>query len=97
MHGFQKLSRLYYFKDNKLSLTLNNITIRLLLIIILIHDYIANIIDLKGVFFLGHFHKREELFMEIFQGFKKYFSKNKMIKLLVPIYRSKQIARVKSL
>ena len=48
-----------------LSPTVNNVTMRVLLIIVLITHCVANIIDAKGAFLFGHFEKREELFTEI--------------------------------
>ena len=59
----------------------------------LMANYMANIIDIKGAFLLGRFNKGEELFMEISQGFEKYFSENEVIKLLVPFYGLKQASR----
>ena len=91
--GFEQLSGLHYFEDDTSSPTANDVTIRVLLVIMLMTNFMANIMDVKGAFLLGRFEKGEELFMEIPQGFEKYFSKNEVIKLLVPICRLKQAAR----
>ena len=40
-------------------------TLRVLLLIMHMANFIANIIDMKGAQLLGYFEKREELFIEI--------------------------------
>ena len=68
---------------------MNDITIRILLVLILMICYRAHIIDMKGAFLLGYFEKGEELFIEVPGGFEEYFSENDVIKLKVLIHRLK--------
>ena len=90
---YKQQLELYYFKDNISSLTVNDITIRILLVLILMICYRAHIIDMKGAFLLGYFEKGEELFIEVPSSFEEYFSENDVIKLKVLIHRLKQAAK----
>ena len=92
-YKYKQQLELYYFKDNISSLTVNDITIRILLVLILIICYRAHIIDMKGAFLLVYFEKGEELFIEVPGGFEEYFSENDVIKLKVLIHRLKQAAQ----
>ena len=56
----------------------------------LMTGYKVHIINVKDVFLLRWFDKREELHFKIPDGFENYISKNEIIKLNVPIYGLKQ-------
>lgn len=52
----------------------------------------AILLNIQGEFLNGHFQGGEELFMEVPQGFEKYYPGNVMLRLLRTIYGLKQLA-----
>ena len=45
-----------------------------------------HIMDINSTFLLRHFNNKDTIYIEIPDGFEKYFAPNNKIKLQVPIY-----------
>ena len=67
--------------------------IMLLLTLIVMLDWAAELCDVNGAFLLGDFEAELNMFMYIPQGFEKFFPKGYLLKLLRPIYGCKQSAK----
>ena len=50
------------------------------------------IIDLERAFLQGHFADREELYIEVLDGFQECYEGNIVLRMNVPLYATKQTA-----
>ena len=55
-------------------------------------EWIVELIDAKGAFLQGKFADGEQMYIEIPDGFERFYGKDKVLKLNVPIYGTKQAA-----
>ena len=67
-------------------------TIRIVLVIMLMAGWTANVVDVKGAFLHGRFTDGEEIFMKIPRGFEKHYSSTAVLKLMRCLYGLKQAA-----
>ena len=68
----------------------NNTTIRIVLVLMLLADWMARIYDIKGMFLKGKFEDGEEIFMEVPQSEAHHYWALAVLRLLKPKYRLKQ-------
>ena len=50
------------------------------------------IIDLERAFLQGHFAEREELYIEVLDGFQECYEGNIVLRMNIPLYATKQTA-----
>jgi hypothetical protein len=50
------------------------------------------LLDVKGAFLCGNFENGEKIYMEVPQGFERFYAKNTVLLLLKTIYGLKQAA-----
>ena len=55
-------------------------------------SWIAELVDVEGAFLQVKFVDNEQMYIEIPDGFEKFYRKNEVRKLNVPIYGTKQAA-----
>jgi hypothetical protein len=70
----------------------SDVTIRVVLTLLLLGKWYAELIDVKGAFLHGEFKEGEILYMEIPEGFEQYYPTNYIWMLLRTIYGLKQAA-----
>jgi hypothetical protein len=91
--GYEQQPGVHYFDDDISSPTVNDTTIRVLFVLMLMAEFDAHIVDICGAFLLGRFGREEVMFMEVPDGFEQHFNENEIIELQVPIYGCKQSGR----
>ena len=85
-HGFKQIEGVNFDKDDIAAPVTNEVTMRVLMVIILVLQLYSGLIDVKGAFLQGEFGKGEkELYIEAPQGLEKHYPKNVYLKLLAPI------------
>ena len=65
---------------------MNNTTIRIVLVLMLLANWIPIIYDVKGAFLKGTFEDGKEVFMEMPQGMEHHYWGSAILRLLKPIY-----------
>jgi Reverse transcriptase (RNA-dependent DNA polymerase) len=70
----------------------NELTIKIVLTLLTLADWQAQVIDVKGAFLKGRFTDGEKLYLKIPQGFKKMYSEDEVLHLNQTIYGLKQEA-----
>jgi hypothetical protein len=90
--GFEQIPGVHYDKTQISSPVVNEITIRMVLILICMARWHAMLLDVQGAFLCGVFARGEQIYMEIPQGFEKYYPSNAVLLLLKTIYGLKQAA-----
>ena len=90
--GFEQVDGIHYDEDTKAAPVTNEITIRIVLILMAMANWCAHVLDVQGAFLNGRFEGGEQLYMEIPEGLEKYYPGNTVLKLKRTIYGLKQAA-----
>jgi hypothetical protein len=90
--GFQQVDGEHYQEDNKSAPVVNDTTFHVLLILMLMAGWYAEVLDVKGAFLHGLFEDGEQMHMEIPEGFEKCYGANMVLLSLKTIYGLKQAA-----
>ena len=70
----------------------NITTIRIVLVLMLLADWMTEIYDMRGVFLKGKFEDGKDIFMEVPQGMEHHYWGMAILRLLKPLYGLKQAA-----
>ena len=74
--GYEQVDGEHYDKDSKFAPVVTDTTIHIVLIMIVMAGWWAELLDVKGAFLNGVFEKDRQVYMEIPQGFEKFYPKN---------------------
>jgi Reverse transcriptase (RNA-dependent DNA polymerase) len=98
--GYEQEDGEHYDQDDVASPMVNIVTIRVMLVLMLLMGGCAHLVDVNGAFLLGGWehdpitHEERKVYMEIPQGFHRFFPKGDwLILLLKTIYGTKQAAK----
>jgi hypothetical protein len=90
--GFEQRPGEHYAEDGISSPVVNEASIFLILILIIMTRMHVELNDVKGAFLNGLFSKGEKLYMHVPQGFEKFYPRDIVLLLLKTIYGLKQAA-----
>ena len=90
--GFQQVPGRHYDAKSISSPVTNDVTIRIVLTLLLMAGWHAEIVDVKGAFLHGVFGDGEVMHMEVPEGFEKYYQAGVVLRLLKTLYGLKQAA-----
>ena len=89
---FEQEDDVHYTKDDVSEPVVNEITIRIVFILMINDAWWEEFLDVKREFLTGIFDKVEELYTEVPQGMKKYYPLNIMLLPLRKLYGPIQAA-----
>jgi len=93
VRGFQQTDGVHYYAQNIAAPVTNPSSVRIALTLFAMNpDWIAMVIDVEGAFLQGKFTDGEEIYIEVPQGFEKYYPEGTVLRCNVPIYGTKQAA-----
>ena len=77
-----------HFKKNSISSPVTNeVTIRIVLVLIILLLLVAGVLDMKGTFLQGEFdNDKEQIYITVLDGLEEYYRSNVLLKLLILIY-----------
>jgi hypothetical protein len=90
--GFEQVDGQHYDKTQIASPVVNAITVRMVLTLICMARWCTMLLDVKGAFLCGNLENGEKIYMEVSQGFERFYAKNTVLLLLKTIYGLKQAA-----
>ena len=90
--GFEQVDRVHYKEDNKAAPVVNDTTFHIMLILMMMAGWYAEVLDVKGAFLHGLFEDGEQIYMEVPEGFEKHYGAGFVLLLLRTIYGLKQSA-----
>ena len=90
--GYEQIDGEHYDDNTKAAPVVNGITIRIVLVIMAMAGWYAELLDIRGAFLCGRFEDDERIYMEVPEGFEKYYPKDVVLRLLRTIYGLKQAA-----
>ena len=91
--GFEQVAGQHFFSWDKASPVVCMITFNVILILILMFNWHAIVMDVKGAFLTAEFEDDHQLFMWIPQGFERFYPKNCVLRLKKTIYGTVQAAK----
>jgi len=91
--GYEQVDGIHYDENTKSAPVTNEMTIRMVLILLVMARWHAEILDVQGAFLKGRFENGEKIYMDVPQGFEKYYDPQVWVLLLRrTIYGTKQAA-----
>jgi hypothetical protein len=82
----------HFDASDKAAPVVCDLTIRVVLILAIMANWLAWILDVEGAFLQGRFQNGELIFMKIPNGFQKFYPSYVMLKLLRTLYEMAQSA-----
>ena len=93
MWGFEQQDGKHYDKDNIAVPVVNEVTIWIILILMVMHiTWVGMLLDINGAFLNGEFEDDHQLYLEVPKGMEKFYPCNVVLLLLKTIYGLKQVA-----
>jgi hypothetical protein len=92
IRGFQQIDGVHFDASDKAAPVVCDVTIREILILAIIANWLAWIVNVEGVFLQGRFQNGEQIFMKIPDGFQMFYPSYGMLKLLQTLYGLAQSA-----
>jgi hypothetical protein len=90
--GYEQVDGIHYDSSTISSPVTNYSTIRIIMVLMIIFNWSAQLVDVKGAFLFGNFKDGEEIFMEVLEGFEEFYGAYVLLLLLQTIYGLKQAA-----
>jgi Reverse transcriptase (RNA-dependent DNA polymerase) len=84
--GFEQQEGIHYDSTNTSSPVMNDITIRVSLILAILAKWHVEVVDVKGAFLHGEFEDGEIIHMEIPKGFERFIRRILFLKLKKTLY-----------
>jgi Reverse transcriptase (RNA-dependent DNA polymerase) len=91
--GYEQVDGEHYDEDAKAAPVVSEATIHIVLILIIMAGWCAEVLDVKGAFLHGTFEKGRQVYMEVPQGFERFYPSNCVLLLLKTLYGTKQAAK----
>ena len=98
--GYEQVDGEHYDKDNVASPTVNIITVRIMMVLMILMCGYGHLVDINGAFLLGNFesdvntHEEREVHMEVPEGFLQFLPPGNWVMLLLrTLYGNKQAAK----
>jgi hypothetical protein len=91
--GYEQEDGEHYDEDSKASPVVQDATINLVLVLIVMMNWYAILCDVRGAFLHGEFEKDRKVYMEIPQGMEQHYTPGWLLLLLKTLYGTKQAAK----
>ena len=91
--GFEMVDGEHYDEDAKAAPVVQKITICIVMVLMLMAGWMSRVVDVRGAFLHGTFEKDRKVYMEVPQGFEKFYPGNVVLLLKKTLYGTKQAAR----
>ena len=91
--GFKQRAGVSYDPRDIMSPVVHEITVRIMLVLMIMALWLAEIIGVKGAFLKASFDPKQKVYMEIPKGFEKFYPKNVLLLLKKTLYGVKNAAK----
>jgi hypothetical protein len=91
--GYMQVDGVHYDEDAKYAPAGTGATIHIVLVLIIMAGWAAALLGVKGAFLHGAFEKNCKVYMEVPQGFERFYPTNCVLLLLKTLYGTKQAAK----
>jgi Reverse transcriptase (RNA-dependent DNA polymerase) len=90
--GYKQVNGIHYDEDTKASPVVNEATILITFVLMLLAGWVGYIVDVNGAFLHGHFEEKHKMYLSIPKGFEKYYGSDVVLLLQQTLYGTKQAA-----
>ena len=90
--GFKQVDGIYYDSASIHAPVTNAMSVRMVLALMLMADWTAEVVGVKGEFLHGQFTDCKRMYMEVPRGWREHYNENLVLLLLQTIYGLKQVA-----
>jgi len=90
--GYEQVEGIHYDADTTAAPVVNEITVRLVFVLMVMAGWYAEVVDVRGAFLHCEFDEGTRLYMEVPEGFEKFSPAGCLLLLLQTIYGLKQAA-----
>ena len=90
--GYEQIEGIHYDADMTAAPVVNKMTIHIVFTLMVMADWYAEVVTMRGAFLHGEFKERMKLYMEVPEGFEKFYPIGCLLQLLQRIYGLKQVA-----
>jgi hypothetical protein len=90
--GYEQVDGIHYDEDTKAAPVTNETSIRIIMVLMVMANWAAHVIDVQGAFLNGRFDAGEELYLRVPEGFEDLYPSTTVLKLRRTIYGLKQAA-----
>ena len=91
--GFEQVDGIHYKSEDKASPVVQLTTVMIVLTLIIMLNWYAILMDIKGAFLLGDFEADLNMYLEVPQGFERFYPSNVVLRLKKTLYGTKQGAK----
>ena len=88
--GYEQINGVHYNKDLKTAPVANEIVIRMVMVLIVMASWWAELLDVQGAFLTGEMDLENGCYLQVPEGFSKFYPKNVILHLLKTLYSLKQ-------
>lgn len=81
--GFEQIDGKHFQSHNVAAPVVNEITIRVIFVLMIMMQYVGELLDVKGAFLHGDFEEGEQVHMEVPKGFDKWYDPRLYVLLLL--------------
>jgi hypothetical protein len=92
--GYEQIDGEHYDEDSKAAPVVQLATIFIVLILTVVMSWHAILLDVRGAFLHGKFEKDRKIYMDVPQGFERFYPLGVVLLLLKTLYGTKQAAKV---
>lgn len=94
-HGYEQIDGVVnYDKNSKAAPVANEIVIRMMMVLIVMASWWAELWDVQGAFLTGDMDQENDCYLRVPEGFSKFYPKNVILCLLKTLYSLKESAYV---
>ena len=90
--GYKQVDGVHYNNEAKAAPVANEIVIRMVLVLIVMASWWAELLDMQGAFLTGEMDLENGCYLQVPEGFSKFYRRNVILKLLKTSYRLRQSA-----
>ncbi len=90
--GYEQVDGVHYDSIDLAAPVAGNMTVMIVLILMIMAAWWAQLLDIKGAFLNGRFTEGEGVYMYVPQGFEQFYPKNVLLLLLRTLYGLKHAA-----
>jgi hypothetical protein len=90
--GYEQVDGVHYDENSKAAPVANEIVIRMIMVLIVMASWWAELLDVQGAFLTGVMDPETRCYLQVPEGFEKFYPGNMALKLLKTLYGLRQSA-----
>jgi hypothetical protein len=90
--GFEQIDGIHYDETEKAAPVANEITIRIVMTLMVMAGWWAELVDVQGAFLTGEMDPKTQCYLHVPEGFERFYPSNVVLRLLKTLYGLKQSA-----